>query len=259
MDVSVVNKSHGNVKPVTISPFPPEMELFSANDVSSGNSQYARATKTFAAGTENITLEAGQSVRYSLTWDQKDDYGQQAPPGAYFYKYTCWLDVPIIGRAGSGGRLEAFTIQHSPEPLLKTIDLNQCRNVRNLTFRTNGIRQHDVDPPTYNVDLILCLRHVESNKNGTTFVMMASSPNNPQPNYMGWSSGSDDAYYLVDGVRNYAGQPNRLDLGEGLQLTWSSNGSYYIAPLPSDAQRITFILNDFNGWKGPWEFQVPLK
>jgi hypothetical protein len=55
-------------------PFPPEIRI---GDLGT------EVVRTFDAGQGNLTLAPGQSEIYNLTWDQKNDAGEQVPPGDY--------------------------------------------------------------------------------------------------------------------------------------------------------------------------------
>jgi hypothetical protein len=54
--------------------FPPEIRI---GDLGT------EVVRTFEAGQNTITLAPGQSEDYDLTWDQKNDTGEQVPPGDY--------------------------------------------------------------------------------------------------------------------------------------------------------------------------------
>jgi hypothetical protein len=55
-------------------PFPPEIRI---GDLGS------EVLRTFDVGQVTMTLDPGQSADYDLTWDQKDEKGNQVPPGEY--------------------------------------------------------------------------------------------------------------------------------------------------------------------------------
>jgi len=62
-----------------LEPFPPLTEI--------GRSPYdGSVLKTFPAQDASKVLEPSGVVSHILTWDQKDDQGQQVSPGNYFIK-----------------------------------------------------------------------------------------------------------------------------------------------------------------------------
>lgn len=54
--------------------FPPEIRIDNSS---------VETIRTFPGGQHTRTLAAGESERYDLEWDQKDDGGKQVPPGDY--------------------------------------------------------------------------------------------------------------------------------------------------------------------------------
>jgi hypothetical protein len=250
MNITVLNASQGEVDPVTVDPCPPAINIMSPG----GTPDSDKLVKTFAAGNEQKTLAKGEQIIYPITWDQKDDNGNQIPAGWYFYGYTCFFGNQSIpgGKVGSGGTERAFLVQYSQGALQKTIELNQSQTITDFPFDT-------LDGKTQPIDLTLTLKQVEMSENGISFMMVASSPDNPVPGYNNpeWMSGFREAQYVVDGVVKEARAANTSFLDSGIELRWGYNDAY-LDPVPVDAKQLTIIITKFGSWQGRLEFQVPL-
>ncbi len=68
-------------------PFPPEIRIENMN---------IETVRLFAAGQQLKSLIPGESIQYNLTWDQKDNSGDQAPAGDY---QVIMPNIPL-GEAG---------------------------------------------------------------------------------------------------------------------------------------------------------------
>jgi hypothetical protein len=80
---------------LTLTPFPPQI-LIAASSL--------KPYKTIAGG-ESLTLAAGESAYYTITWDQTDNEGVQVPAGDYVIEM---LDIDL-----SSGK-EVVTLPNSP-------------------------------------------------------------------------------------------------------------------------------------------------
>lgn len=71
----VVQFSFTNVTPGVLGlPFPPPLNVVSAK---------GETVRSFPQGLDTRTLGSGESVTYTLAWDQRDDKGKSVPPGDY--------------------------------------------------------------------------------------------------------------------------------------------------------------------------------
>lgn len=260
-DVTLTNA--GNGEPVTIRPFPPLMHIYTnkvydpslgpaSNLPDPGDMFWPRkVVKTFPAGEGEKVLTNNESAAFHLTWDGKDDSGNQSKAGWHYYDYLCYYGNPVSGLECSVSGQKGFLIQYPQGAMKKVIDVNQTQTIRGLPFSTDAIKTR--------IDLILCLERVELAENTCGFYMLARSPNNPMPNYIeGWVGAWDHAQYSIDGVIKDAHGTVRHETADGLELTWGGS-DICLDPVPSDAKQLTFIMDGLGTWKGPWEFQIPLR
>jgi hypothetical protein len=61
---------------------------------------------------EERLLQPGQSLNWSVSWDQKDQGGNQVSPGRYIFELECWIfhdgiETHISDAAGSIIKIEA--------------------------------------------------------------------------------------------------------------------------------------------------------
>ncbi len=258
LNVTVMNNSSLNSQPVTINPYPPRIDLEVPVSPATGATDLWRLSnsviKTFPAGTGTKTFIAGENITYQLTWDQKDNDGKQVSPCWYFFDYKLQANNGSQNW-GSGGAGKVLLIQYPQGAMKKTIQVNQSKRIENLTLSMDG-------GGSRSIDLVLQLKQVVLNDMGASFLVVASSPSHPTPDYngIGWA-GSSEAEYIVDGVTKYARSANSQVTGNGVQLRWGdvNNKDYYLDPIPADAKQLVFIMTGFANWKGPWQFQVPLR
>jgi len=269
MELVLANASQGEVDPVILSQLPPIVNLTKAG-VFSGpamppglalpgtESGESTPVKTFSAGIGEVTLTKGDETTYSLTWDQKNENGNQVSPGWYYYESNySYRPESSENSVGSGVRKRAFLIQYPQGAMVKTVELNQSRTVTNLPITTlNG--------ETKLIDVVITLEQVELNEMGATFYAKMTSPNNPvsgynNPEWMGQVPLS--AQYIVDGMVKEARAPNSQFLDSGIEFRWgaSPDDDNYLDPVSVDAKQLTLVIPEIRpDWEGPWEFEIPL-
>jgi hypothetical protein len=266
MELVLTNASKGEVEPVIVSPLPPTISLVASGvflgpamppNVNRGTESGA-PVKTFPAGIDEKTLAKGEKQTYNLTWDQKDEDGNQASPGWYYYEssYNFRQESSENG-VGSGLRKRAFLIQYPQGAMLETIELNQSKTITGLPLTVNS--------ETKLVDVVINLQRVELNDMGATFYAVMSSPDNPvsghnNPEWLGHVPLS--AHYVVDGVVKEARAPNSQFLDSGIEFRWgaSPDDDNYLDPVPADAKQLTFVIPEIRpDWEGPWEFEILLE
>lgn len=266
MDVVLTNTSRGDVESVIVSPLPPEVNLVTAGvflgpamppGVTAPGREPGKPSKTFSAGTGERKLAVGENVTYRLTWDQKDENGNQVSPGWYFYEsnFNFRQESSQTG-SGTGIRNRAFLIQYPQGALRKTIVVNQARTVTGLPLMVNG--------ETKPVDVTITLERVELDENGATFYATMNSPDNPLAGYSNEWQGRIpmSSQYIIDGVVKDARAPSSQFLDSGITFRWgaSPDDPNYLDPVPSDAKQLTFVIPEIgNDWEGHWEFKIPLK
>lgn len=262
MALTLTNASMGEVEPVYVSPLPPGINIVIPNDSAGtakpGTREYyekitgSRIVKTLAAGTGEKKLAAGEKVTYDLTWDQKDEDGNQAAPGWYFYESNINVRMESSDDSfGSGVRERAFLIQYPQGAMEKVIELNQFVTAVSLPL--------EVDGATKQGDITFTLKRVDLSQERSSFLILVSSPDSPLSNYKyGWANIDMDARYDVDGVTKELSAEKRQFTNEGMEMMFGY-GNSYLDPVPDDARELTFTITRLGDWQGPWEFKVALE
>lgn len=122
-----ISFSFNNVttKPFVIDPFPPEIRVMRA-------SPYDERVRSFPASTGTRALNPGEATNYVLTWDQRDNKGQQVAYGHYY------LELGYVRSEGGGTRTLSFSgkrllILPAEGVLEKTITVNSTQTVNGIT------------------------------------------------------------------------------------------------------------------------------
>jgi len=257
MEVRLANQSTGLV---VIEQFPPKISIYRPESTNveefRPGEELGEAVHTFPAGTEERELGVDETVSFKLTWDQKDDNGNQVPPGWYYRQMELHLRTvtePVHDWISSGGQ-RAFLIRYSQGAMEKSIDLDISQTASGLPL--------EVDNEIIPVDIVLTLKHVELTQEGVGFFVLLTSPDYPLPGDedIWWRIALDEhAEYVFDGTVKDARGANTRYTDEGIEFRWGREGSYR-DPIPSDTKELTFIITRLgDNWEGPWEFNVPLE
>jgi hypothetical protein len=116
LELTVFDTSNVPLPSMTVTPCPPAVYLFLSSDwilnepdPNTGLSAGLKIIKTFPAGTGSQTILQGNKAIFQLVWDQKDNNGNQAPPGTYsYFVYTKWSNT-----GANGHEALCFTIRAS--------------------------------------------------------------------------------------------------------------------------------------------------
>jgi hypothetical protein len=222
--LSLTNQSSKELK---IDPFPPQIQIVKLPDVKPPYS----VVRTFSAGNEELLLQPGESAMRSFTWDQKNDSGEQVPPG--------WYGVEVTTSTSSGSVQSVLVLP--PEGVMgKAIEVNQSQTVNGITFKLERVvlAQKGMNiyafntPPDYSLP------------QGTQL---------PPPQFMSLHA---EAEYSIDGGVIKQTYPSSIDfLDSGMRHTWYQ----YLDPVPQNSHKLTFRITRLGDWEGPWEFEVSLE
>ncbi len=216
--------------------------------------------------TYEVELKPGEkTATYRLTWDQKDDDGQQVPPGWYSV-YVRYQEQKASlsgsqGRAGGWGGgwgpVADVLIAYPQGHMAKILEVNQSVTVTGLPFEWQG----EVVP----IDVTMTLERVELTPERAQFFLLAASPHyvltypsDPllkDPMRPPWDS-MICGQYRVDGVTKSMGGAFTSFLEDGIRFGWGHDMK--IDPVPSDARELILTIQTWGDWEGPWEFHVPL-
>ena len=227
-------------KPITISPFPPEIEII-LPELPEGED----VVEEFDAGSGEVELKRGGEVTLTLVWDQRDSRGQQVAPG-YYNPNIDVNDIHIDGKdIGGMGVCAGVLIQFPQGAMEKTIELDRPQTVNGLT---------------------ITLERIEMSATAVKFYAFTIPPDYQPPEadispydlpYL------EDMYpvhasYTVDGITKDARSADFGIRGDGITLEWA-NPYGPLDPVPSDARELIFTIPRFGDWEGPWVFRVPLE
>lgn len=213
----VIEISLKNVNPyeIGIDPFPPVTEIEHRK-----HSQWDKPVRSFPSGNERRSLEAGEVATYTLTWDQRDDNGQQVDYGYYTFRI----------RTSSGGYgFDGVLIQSPSGMLERTIEVNESQTVNGIT---------------------VTLKRVELSFEEAKFYASSKRPEGYLP-----SRHSAAAEYRLDNgpIRN-AGTGGFDFFEDRIDCVWAQ-----VDPVAKDTKELTLMIARFGDWEGPWEFKVPLE
>mgnify|MGYP001090198506 CR=1 FL=1 len=122
-------------------------------------------------------------------------------------------------------------LQYPQGAMEKTIEVNQSQIVNGVT---------------------ITLERVELSWKEAKFYAFATPPGYSLRQGPAW------AQYTADGITKDAGPSGVGFQEDGMRLSWGTD-RFWSDPVPSDAKELTFTINEFGDWQGPWEFQVPLE
>ncbi len=220
----VIELSFTNVtfEPYEIAPFPPLVEV-------RADGKRDNIVRTFAAGSSNVTIQSGETANLTLVWDQQDEQGQQVAYGYYdFY-------IP------DGGTLEDKAIVGGihvlpPEGILeKTINVGKSQTVNDITVTLNRVELTASGPRFYAFS--------------ADFGPVAPADKMPPAPYA--------EYYLDSSPVREGDKVNIIGGGsnlDGQEYVWMMS-----IPVPKGTRELTFVITEFGGQEGPWEFKVPLE
>ncbi len=209
-------------EPHEISPFPPIVEV-------RADGRRDSIVHTFPAGSSNVTVQSGETTEHTLVWNQQDEQGQQVPYGYY--------DFLIPG----GGTLEDKAIVGGihilpPEGVIeKTINVDKSQTVSGITITLNRIELTTSGPRFYAFS--------------ADFGQLTTPDKMPPAPYA--------KYYLDNGPVREGDKVNVIGGGsnlEGQEYVWMMS-----IPVPKGTRELTFVITEFGGQEGPWEFKIPLE
>lgn len=213
-------------EPRTLSPFPPEIKIIELPNVKPPDV----VVRGFPVGTGERVLQPSESESHSVDWDQKNENGEQVPPG--------WYSVEVTLATSRGSPVGVLVLP--PEGVMeKTIEVNQSETVNGITITLERVELTSTSmkvyafntPPDYN---------------------LPQGPMLPPPMFMIHA----DAEYSVDGSpfkETFTSGIGFFD--EGVRHVWGE----YLDPVPANAKELTFRVTKLGDWQGPWEFQIQLE
>jgi len=225
----IIEFSFKNVtpEPFQIDPFPPLIQI----------SHHSEVLRSFPPG-EAKALEPNEVVTYTLTWDQRDEQGQQVPYGNYYIKLGhIKLGDRTMSLSLSGTR--QFLILPAEGVIEKTIELNESRMVDGITITLNRVELTATGMEVYAFNTPADYR-------------LSERPQPPSPEFMKLHTEAE--YSLDGGLWQKAGPSGIGFLEDGMRHSWT-----HLDPVPKGTWEITFVITKLGDWEGPWEFRIPLE
>ncbi len=238
IEFSITNKA---AEPVTLVSLPPKVKVIKPAPY--------KVFRTLPAGTETKSLSPGEVGTSALTWDQKDDAGQQVAPGWYYIEVTvaAFKGTPPVSRGIDTTPIKVL-IQYPQGAMEKNIEINQSQTVNGITITlervelsATGMKVYAFNtPPGYKIPI--------------------DSSGNIDPQTDLWSVNAMAEYSIDDGLTMFAGLSHIRFLDNGMTHTWDD-----LDPVAKTAKELKFIITILGDpfhkdyWQGPWEFKVPLQ
>ncbi len=219
-----------SLKIFEIDPFPPEVRIMRP-------SPYDEPVRSFPAGRDTNSLTPGEVASYTLTWDQRDDRGQQVAYGYYYIELGySRFDGGLIKLNLSGNR--RVLILPAEGAMEKSIDVNKSETVNGITIVLERVKLSDTGMEVYAF-------------NTPPGYSLPQGPQLPPPSMM---IHAEAEYALNGGTVKKVGSSGISFRDDGMRHTWSN-----LDPVPNDAKELTFRITKLGEWQGPWEFHVSLK
>ncbi len=213
-------------EPRTISPFPPEIKIIELPNLQPPDS----VVRAFPVGNDELELQPGESESYLVNWDQKDERGEQVPPGWYS------VEVTLSSSRGSAARVLVLP----PEGVMeKTIEVNQSQTVNNITITLERVELTSTGMKVYAFNI-------------PPDYSLPQGPMLAPPQFMILHAFAE--YGIDGGVMKQANPSGIRFLENGMLHTWDD----YLDPVPKNAKELTFKITKLGDWEGPWEFTVSI-
>jgi hypothetical protein len=197
-----------------------------------------KTVRSIPAETGGISLEPGETISYTVIWQQRDDQGQPVPFGYYYLTmediYFGKEKVSELNLAAQ--RLELVILP--PEGVMeKIIEVNESLTVNDIT---------------------VTLERIELSTSGVVFYATGippdyDPPDNPSLLPLSQVKPAWAEYRLDDGSLKDAGKSGGVHLKDGIKYTWGS-----LDPVSSGTKKLTFTVVQLSRWDSPWKFHVSL-
>jgi len=207
-------------EPYEISPFPPLVEV-------RADGKRDRIVRVFAAGSSKVTVLPGETTEHTLVWDQQDEQSQQVAYGYYdFY-------IPDGGTLEDKAIVGGIHILPAEGVIEQSINVDKSQTVGGITITLNRVELTASGPRFY------------------AFNADYSMPENPLPEPLPYAEYHLDDGPVIEGDRvGTIGGGSNLD---GQEYVWVMS-----IPVPKGTKELTFVITEFGGQEGPWEFKIPL-
>jgi flagellar hook assembly protein FlgD len=230
VEIKLTFTNHDSVARV-IRDFPPEIKVESRNLPINNN-----IVRTFTAGVEQLELQPGESKEYVLTWDQKNDSGQQVPYGWYGIRVNIY----------SHGSTDNVTAQGL-----------EAQATRILVLPPGGVMENNIElAQSQSADgITVNLEKLEMNTNGVALDIKLIPDNYKPEEELRWPTGNEAQYKVddEDWKPAHKAEFGTFILEDGVRYIWD------LDPVPQGSRKLTLRLTKLGGTEGFWEFEIPLE
>jgi hypothetical protein len=204
--------------------------------------------RIFPAGTGTKSLDPGEVASFVVTWDQRDDQGQQVTYGHFKL---------VVGEFCAGDRCMTHDPLGSVQLLIlpeegvmeKTVEVNESQTVNDVTITLQRVELTALDARFY--ALYVPPDYVMPEQ---PFVPGTDSPQGVGHAPVWMMQLDPSAEYSLDGGPMKDAGPSGLGfLENGIRNSWASD------PVPNGTKELTFVITKLGEWEGPWKFRVSLE
>ncbi len=190
---------------------------------------------TFPQGNKRIKLKPGEKISYVFKWNQRDENEMQVNPGIYY------VDVEVVRDDGAKyyNTSNKILIQYPQGAMEKTIEPNQSKTAKGVTVILKKVELTHSEVRVY----VLAKIPSSTPKPSKIPLPEPTPPDELWPPLAHYQVNNDFQKSKVIGIRTSK---------EGYLFTW------VLDPIPSDAKEMTFVVDKFGKWEGPWRFQISL-
>ena len=221
IDVALTNTT---AKTMTLNQFPPILSLM---DAATRQPVYTYNTGT----TITKTLAPGETVQFSVSWNQRDVTGNPVAGGNYYIELED-LDSqgqPMKLTLSKPAEFEILSPESSFGNIYKTIELGQSVTSAGIT---------------------VTLEQLNLTEKGAYLSAFISPP--PGYNYRADTDYAAFAtYYIDNGWIKYGGLSSYEKSRDGMEHVW-----YFNEPILPEAQELLIIITNIGEREGPWEFHI---
>jgi hypothetical protein len=234
MEINLIFTSYDS-ETRTMSPFPASITIESRVTVKPHDSLLVRS---FAAGPGQVQIQPGESAKYLLAWDQRDDQGRQMPYGWYSLRaqVKSWKSTNTSSTQGSGAQAAQVLILPPEGAMEKTLTVNSSQ-------KAGGVE--------------INLEKIELSLTGMRVYTFTTPANyDPRDTRLPNQLMGHTAKYKIDDEDWKPAVTTEFGtflLEKGVRHIWD------LDPAPGNARELFFTISTLGGWEGPWKFDIPLQ
>lgn len=193
-----------------------------------------RIVRSFPAGEEQVQLQSGESKKYRVIWDQKNNSGQAVPYGWYSVRITVNSQKITDPKSnqGAGGEATRVLVLPSGGVRVKDIAVNQSQTANGVTLN---------------------LEKIELQIEGARLYTLSRPDNYNPKDSLAFETAAEYRVDAEDWKPAAKTEFGSFILEGGIRHIWD------LDPIPQNARELSFRINRTGDRQGPWEFKLPLQ